>query len=872
MIRRRKRSGSRGAQTTVLTRIGVDGGTETTHKFVRPTSDRMAEDALRSAAERLARYGALSDAASAAVTLREEQDGLVGRFSAYAAQSVLPALTSGQVADWARFIFPPRTGKSIAAGALSAAAELSMLILEPTTDLVGQMQAELEENFPSIRVGRFDGTVKQSQPEGITVGTYQIFQRMYEEDRLPNWVRRVGIVMCDEGHGALTEARLRFLREAFAPTTIRVATTATPNKSKQVRDQLETYFPYLLSEVTLTDARRMGRLAEPAVWKLTVDKDASEVEIVSGDYDPAAVELLLEDGSMFDVAAWMRYAYKDPQDGIWHKNVPALVACPGRTSAEAAQAFLNSRRPEGAPEVAIIHGLTPVKTRDRIRKAFNRGEIDTIVTVRVLLTGWNAPRCKLLIDLCPSVSFVLAYQKFFRVMTSYEGQLARMVLIHPKGLRGNRVMPVDVFGDAARVISGMPHGDSCGGYDIRTPGKKDLDPAARATRVAAVATVDLERESIPTLDPRNVEQVRRLLLGVAALRDTIPKLRVFKGLRFWLKESDLDDSVHDLPETREGASRWYDVEQFEPSSQPEWLCRSRMAFAGTGAQLLRFCGVGAKDPKAYFEFISRMLPEQVGRTLLTIAEAAEARFAQGEPEEPQVPERVTKAYEKTLEAWRAQHEAWKTERATWFRRLEKEPWFILEETKSADLRKGDPVEIQRSCYADLLHLLEEGVGLRGLIPKSLQTVQIEEVDAHWFTCMPSMCGPGRKTPSETYRRIVLGLVAVSPQVLPPPDEAADTLRLTSCVRDGLEMLEPRIASILWECLACESTPEEVGRQYGLTATRIRQILAGGIRHVRHLSVYEPSLRALRVYMPGLDQRDAYWVDRRIAIDEARRNS
>lgn len=37
--------------------------------------------------------------------------------------------------------------------------------------------------------------------------------------------------------------------------------------------------------------------------------------------------------------------------------------------------------------------------------------------VGVLIEGWNSPRCKLLIDLAPSLSRVRATQKHFRVLT-----------------------------------------------------------------------------------------------------------------------------------------------------------------------------------------------------------------------------------------------------------------------------------------------------------------------------------------------------------------------------------------------------------------------------------------------------------------------
>jgi hypothetical protein len=64
----------------------------------------------------------------------------------------------------------------------------------------------------------------------------------------------------------------------------------------------------------------------------------------------------------------------------------------------------------------------------------------------VLVEGCNSPRCKLLIDLAPSVSLVRSTQKYFRVMTRSESEEARIFVLLPDGIPGRPVLPTDLFG------------------------------------------------------------------------------------------------------------------------------------------------------------------------------------------------------------------------------------------------------------------------------------------------------------------------------------------------------------------------------------------------------------------------------------------
>lgn len=94
----------------------------------------------------------------------------------------------------------------------------------------------------------------------------------------------------------------------------------------------------------------------------------------------------------------------------------------------------------------MILGDTPGTRREDALRKFAGGQLDTLIQVGVLIEGWNSPRCKLLIDLAPSMSRVRATQKFFRVMTRLGDAEARIYILLPVGLPALPILPVELFG------------------------------------------------------------------------------------------------------------------------------------------------------------------------------------------------------------------------------------------------------------------------------------------------------------------------------------------------------------------------------------------------------------------------------------------
>ena len=339
-----------------------------------------------------------------------------------------------------RLILPPRTGKTVIAGHLIARSGLPAVFLVPTRTLVEQTARELARQLPGTPIGVYFGERKDLVTGGVNIATYALLQRVAMDGALPPQLASALLIFADEAHHAMTPPRLRLLRSAFAPGAARIGLTATPD----YRDQrvLCRYFPDLIHEVTLEDAVTLGLLAPLRMWLAEVDAEGSRVRVVAGDYDEAALGRVMSEAPFLHAVQWFRYHPKN-------LGLPSLVACASRQQAHDLYVYLQQHRPPGTPPPGLVLGDTPRGERERVLAAYERGELDTLLQVGVLIEGWNSPRCKLLIDLAPSLSRVRATQKFFRVMTRQGDAEARIYVLIPKGLPQFPILPSELFGPSA---------------------------------------------------------------------------------------------------------------------------------------------------------------------------------------------------------------------------------------------------------------------------------------------------------------------------------------------------------------------------------------------------------------------------------------
>ena len=191
----------------------------------------------------------------------------------------------------------------------------------------------------------------------------------------------------------------------------------------------------------------------------------------------------------------------------------------------------------------------------------------------MLIEGWNSPRCKLLIDLAPSLSRVRATQKFFRVMTRSGDTEARIYVIIPSALNALPLLPTDLFGN--------PFEDyECG---------------------ALVGTEKKGGSRRPTLCPaptpiEGVSLRKRISFSQSLIRPTINKTNL-AHIRRVLQSSDVFDSK-------------------KPCGFLEFqrIHFSHPLFVGSGGLLLDHCRI--RDSSSYRDWLTKLYPETMANFYL----------------------------------------------------------------------------------------------------------------------------------------------------------------------------------------------------------------------------------------------------------------
>ena len=500
--------------------------------------------------------------------LRPEQLRVAAEFGRFARDAAEIAAAGGAV-PFGRIIQPPRTGKTVVAAHLIARTRLPSVFIVPTRALVAQTAREIAAHAPSVPVGTVYGEQKDMVAGGVNITTYAMLVASWEADRLPRALREASLVFADEGHRAMTPRRLDALRSAFPASALRVALTATPNYDDPAR-RLELYFPALIHEITMDEALSLGLLAPLRVWLAEVDADASTVEIVAGDFEGEALGRLMSSAPFFRAVELFRY-------GAGNAARPCLVACASRQQAHDLVDYLNGRRSEERRRVRLLLGETPAREREESLAAFESGHADTIVQVGVLIEGWSSPRCKLLVDLAPSLSLVRATQKFFRVMTPHAGEEARIYMLLPAGLPALPILPTEIFAgpraddyECGALLCGNEIGQGGPARPVDAPGGSPI--AGVNVRKRLLLTARMEK---PRLDPHAAADVRAVLA-------TSPEWNPARPMP--------------LPHFR-------------------WCFFRHELFLGRGDFLLRWLGV-PRTTAGYAAWLARLFPDEVANRML----------------------------------------------------------------------------------------------------------------------------------------------------------------------------------------------------------------------------------------------------------------
>ena len=503
-------------------------------------------------------------------TLQNEQVGVF----IDAAEYIISKATDSEVCapPFARIILPPRTGKTVVAAHLIAELRVNTTFFAPTKALIEQTERVLRKIMPSdIPIGVYYGDKKSLVAGGVNITTYQICQLQFEKDGLlPPLIASSQLVFADEGHRSMTRSRNIMLQGGFSKSTIRIALTATPDFNEE--RVLVNYFPDLIHEITVVEAVSLDLLAPLRFWVAEVDTDASHVHLVDGELDQTELGRIMSHAPFLEAANTYRYS----EDNL---STPAVIFCASVTQAKAVHSYLSLRRPNESKEPQLVLGTTPTSHRKAILDGFLDGTYDTLISVNMLVEGWDAPNCKLAIDLSPSISFVRAKQKYFRVMTKWQDQQARIFVIIPKNLRRQPIMPIDLF-----------HGSRTQAYctgDIVGRRVVDTNTLACPSSVVAVRHI------------KGVQLLSRILMSV----------------QFEKPGLDPSDTIG-LRKVLLSQSQFLAHGKHTGLQEFRWMHFNHHLFTGRGEQFLRYLGFSCSRD-GYILFMAKVFPDIASELWLT---------------------------------------------------------------------------------------------------------------------------------------------------------------------------------------------------------------------------------------------------------------
>lgn len=287
-----------------------------------------------------------------------------------------------------------------------------IMVLVHRDELADQALEKLGDVAPDLYAGK----VKAGQNEVESTVMVASVQTVSRDNRLRDLVLSqepygdVGLIITDECHHAAAKSYQK-IYEAF-PDALHAGFTATLARGDGV-GLGSTWEEVVYSKTVLWMISR-GYLVDVRGQQVALDHlDLGSVRVSGGDYQAGALgQAMVEADSPRAVAAALRrYAP--------HRR--SIVFCPDVFSAVATARAIGS-------SAAVVSGGTPREDRQLIYKAFETGEIRTIVNCMVLTEGFDAPWADCVVIARPTRSEALYQQMVGRVLRTWPGKMDALVL------------------------------------------------------------------------------------------------------------------------------------------------------------------------------------------------------------------------------------------------------------------------------------------------------------------------------------------------------------------------------------------------------------------------------------------------------------
>ena len=360
-----------------------------------------------------------------------------------------------------------------------------MLVLAHRSELLAQAAQTCARMNPRARVGRL-GT---DDPGDVDVLVASV-QTLSRPARLAAFARdHFDAIVIDEAHHAIADSGYARIVEYFrgfaADGPLVTGYTATPNRSDE--QSLAPIFQTVAFARHLGDGMREGWLAPARYIPIRLDADLLTVD-VSGDFNRDRLAALMDQPA---VTCRMVGRYLAVRDELIRERGRAPRTIVFAVNREHAAHLIEAMR-ESSVDARYVGGDLSARVRRETIDAFARGEFEALVSVNLLLEGFDDAGVTVALDVKPTRSTVLATQEFGRAIRLHpdktEAIYIQAVPEHAAEARMVTVpqifnLDVEWNGETERVLGDGP---------IHTAGSR-LDAAATAKQlVAAIAEPPIE--------------------------------------------------------------------------------------------------------------------------------------------------------------------------------------------------------------------------------------------------------------------------------------------------------------------------------------------------------------------------------------------
>lgn len=275
-----------------------------------------------------------------------------------------------------------------------------ILVLCHRIVLLEQLERELKKDHKVRKLGISDD-IKNFGEADIVLST-----NLRSKYAIASLIPEADLIIIDEAHrvspvGSAYQRVLDIFDEKGKNNSHIMGLTASPERrTGNQNDQLGLVFDAIIDCADIKTLIEEKVLVKPIYRPHFIhDLNLNNAEIKNGDFPISVLSNAIIKSSMIDYALCI---YKEERKNVSPKPISAWF-CPDVAVANKTLEILHKAKIKSD----ILTALTPTGERTRILSDHQNGNIEAVVSVGVLVEGWDNPNCNIIVHLRPTLSKVL---------------------------------------------------------------------------------------------------------------------------------------------------------------------------------------------------------------------------------------------------------------------------------------------------------------------------------------------------------------------------------------------------------------------------------------------------------------------------------